>query len=162
MILKYTYTPLLIKSAGNISIGRMAAITEGRAVAQDAEDPSASQTYSDKSLFHRAVRKVAVVVVIYTVGKCVLEGFSWKRCRCSDTALMRHCRCICNDTEKAGSNGKKISLKVVEIFSGLCTKRKDEKANAAAYSSTSVGGSQLWESRSLHMRAWTGKKVNRY
>jgi len=32
MILKYTYTTLLIKSAGNISIGRRAAITEGRAV----------------------------------------------------------------------------------------------------------------------------------
>ena len=33
MSLKYAYTTLPIKSAGNISIGRTAAIIEGRAVA---------------------------------------------------------------------------------------------------------------------------------
>lgn len=33
MNLKYAYTTLLIKSAGNISIGRTAAIIEGRAAA---------------------------------------------------------------------------------------------------------------------------------
>lgn len=79
MSLKYAYTTLLIKSAGNISIGRMAAIIEGRAVAQDDGDPSASQTYSDKSRFSLSCTESCSCSYYLRGGKTCLGRFQLEK-----------------------------------------------------------------------------------
>lgn len=142
MILKYAYMTLLIKSVGNISIGRTAAITEGRAVAQDVGYTSARQIPFSLSCTESCSCSCYLCGGKMCSGMFHLETMqmqwycNWWNIADASVMILKRVIAIKKEIKR-----QKLKIKKninPNIFRSL-HEEDGQKANAAAYSSTLLG-----------------------